>query len=633
MDFQENSEGSLVCNGVFPDLEESVRAAQEIKNILVGVYRFEANNIKMLTGEEGTETPTRNNIMKYFAEFFTRLKNTDSLLVFFSGHGCFEPQLGVGYWIASDGLKISGEEIRSIYKSPAKHVFIVSDSCYSAQIFPDVTSRYTEFLWKDTEKNVEWIRQKEKLKSRQVLASGKKDVPAGSKGNINPFCRAFMDSLKENPYRILDAQSVMNVVTQKLTPHRKGDDQTEPVGGTVSLDEDRGGQFVFRRKYSKREEEIAQAYDRIYENYKHLNIEPDALKELNRLTDVESQVDSPVIEYYKGKSKELLETIKSVGYLKKEYSERMAGIDELNTARQMETLDSLLKFIDGKNTKIKQNDEIKEIIEKINDDKEMLLTYVRAYKKWDYKSFIEKYENKSPSRLSDALLKKTHEALESMKMGHWFLGLESTVINTDLDIIYIRREYQHFYSLSLGYFIEEKIIKIIPFIKIGTSLFSFIEEEFGTAKEFTLSARFKPFLTLSAGIDIPIKWSGNAFLYFTAGHTFYFLKPDSFWEKNMGPLKFHKYNKTLGLSTIDLGWGISMASLDRQTKKKKKSIWESIQDRLTGTFFIYWSMPIKNRIEYRIEIDEKYWVLVPYRLKKSFFSIGYSIRLCLGERR
>jgi hypothetical protein len=169
---QENSEGSLICNGVFPDLEESVLAAQEIKNILVGVYHFEANNIKMLIGEEGTETPTRNNIMKYFAEFFTRLRNTDSLLVFFSGHGCFEPQLGVGYWIASDGLKISGEEIRSICKSPARHVFIVSDSCYSAKIFPDVTSDHTELTGRDTESSLDWISQKEKRKSRQVLASG-----------------------------------------------------------------------------------------------------------------------------------------------------------------------------------------------------------------------------------------------------------------------------------------------------------------------------------------------------------------------------------------------------------------------------------------------------------------------------
>ncbi len=64
---QENSEGSLVCNGVFPDLEESVRAAQEIKSILVDVYNFEANNIKMLTGEDGAEAPTRNNILKYFS--------------------------------------------------------------------------------------------------------------------------------------------------------------------------------------------------------------------------------------------------------------------------------------------------------------------------------------------------------------------------------------------------------------------------------------------------------------------------------------------------------------------------------------------------------------------------------------
>jgi hypothetical protein len=593
---QENSEGSLVCNGVFSDLEESVRAAQEIKNILVGVYRFEANNIKMLIGEEGTETPTRNNIMKYFAEFFTRLRNTDSLLVFFSWHGCFEPQLGVGYWIASDGLKISGEEIRSIYKSPAKHVFIVSDSCYSAKIFPDVTSWHTE-------SNLERIRQNEKLKSRQVLASGREKVSADSK-----FWRAFIDSMKENPDRMIDAQSIINKVKQKLAPKDKRNDQPEPVGGTVALDE--GGQFVFRRKYSKSEEEIAQAYERIHENYKQLKIDTDALKELSHLVDVTPQPDSPVIEYYRRKSKKLLENIKRVGYLKKEYAERMAGIDELNTAKQMETLDSLLAFVDdNSDINIKQNDEIKEIIEKINDDKEMLLTYVRAYKKWDYKSFIEKYENKSPSRFSDALVKKAHEALEPMKMGHWFLGLKNTLITTNLDISYMHNEYQNLSSLSLGYFIEGKMIKIIPFIEIGKSSYFFTEDEFGTVNEFTLSARFKPFLTLSAGIDVPINCSGNTFLYFSAGHTFYFLKPDSFWEKNMGPLKFNKYNKTIGLSTIDIGWGINMASSDIQAKKKKKSIWKSIQDRLTGTFFIYWSTPIKNRIEYRIEIDEKYWVL------------------------
>jgi hypothetical protein len=627
---QENSDGSLFCNGVFPDLKESVRAAQEIKSILVGIYRFEANNIKMLTGEEGTETPTRNNIMKYFAEFVTRLKDTDSLLVFFSGHGCFEPRLGVGYWIASDGLKISGEEIRSIYKSPAKHVFIVSDSCHSAQIFPDVTSWHTEFLWSDTEPNLEGILQKEKLKSRQVLASGEKDVPAGSNGNISPFCQAFIDSLKENPDRMIDAKSIMNMVKQKLALHREGDDQPEPVGGTVSRDEDRGGQFVFRRKYLKREEEIAQAYDGIHENYKQLKINPDALKELKRLTDVAHQANSPVIEYYRGKSKELLETIESIGYLKKEYAEKMVGIGELNTAKQMETLDSLLAFVDSiSDINIKQNDEIKEIIKKINDDKEMLLTYARAYKKWDYKSFIEKYENKSPSRLSDALVKKAHEALKPMKMGHWFLGLKTTFTKTAMDISYMYNEYVTLFSLSFGYFIEGEKIKIIPFIEIGNSLFSFVEDEFGTAKEFTLSARFNPLLTMSAGIDIPIKWSENMFLFFTAGHTFHFLKPDSFWEKNIGPLKFHKFNKKIGLSTIDIGLGINGPMSARQAKRKKQSIW----DRITIVIFFNWSMPIKSRIEYRIEIDEKYWVLVPYRLEKSFFRMEYSFRFWLGKRR
>lgn len=625
---RENPGDSLECNGVFPDLEESVRAAQEIKNILVGVYSFEENNVKMLTGEEGTEAPTRNNIMNYFAEFFKRLKDTDRLLVFFSGHGCFEHRLGVGYWIASDGLKISGEEIRSIYKSSARHVFIVSDSCYSAKIFPDVTSGHTE-------SNLEWIRKKEKLKSRQVLASGKEKVSAGSKGNISPFCRAFIDSLKENPDRMIDAQSIMSMVTQKLAPQRKENNQTEPVGGIVSLGEDRGGQFVFRRKYSEWEEEIAQTYDKIYNNFKQLKIDLGGeLKELKRLADVAPQADSPVIKYYRGKSKELLETIESIGYLKKLYAKKIVGIGKLNTAKQMEILDSLLAFVDNNSDiGVRQDDEIKEIIKKIKSDKEMLLAYVRAYKKADYKSFIEKYENKSPSRLSDALLKKAHEALEPMKMGHWFLDLRMTAINTDVDISYMRSEYGAFLSLSLGYFIEGKIIKIIPFIKIGNSLYSFIEDEFGTANEFTLSARFNPFLILSAGIEIPIKWSENTFLFFTAGHTFHFFKPDSFWEKNMGTLKFYKYNKTIGLSTIDLGVGMNMLFSDGQAKKKKQSIWKSIEDRLAVVYFFVWSTPIKNRIEYMIEIDGKYRVIVPYRLKKSFISMGISVRLWLGKRK
>jgi len=643
MGFRKNSEVSLLCDGVFLDLEESVRAAQEIKSILVGVYRFEENNVRMLTGKEGTEAPTRNNILNYFAEFAKQLKNTDSLLVFFSGHGCFEERLRVGYWIASDGLKISGEEIRSIYKSNAKHVFIVSDSCYSAKIFPDITSWHTEFLGRDPESNVEWIRQKEKLKSRQALASGLGKVTGGRDGNISPFCRAFIDSLKENPDRKIDAQSIMNVIIQKVSPLRERNKQPKPVGGTVSLDEDRGGQFVFQRKYSEREEEIAQTYDGIHENYKQLKINSEALKELKRLTDAVPQGDSPVIEYYIGKSKELLETIKSIGYLKKEYAEKMAGIGELNTAEQMETLDSLLAFVDNNSDiNIKQNKEIKKIIDKIKDDKVMLLAYLRAYKKSDYKSFIEKYGKEPSSRLADALLKKVHEALRPMKMGHWFLDMGLAFISTDVDISYMHYGLQHGYnglaSLAFGYFFEGKIVKIIPFVKVGTSSLSFTEEEFGTVNEFILSARFKPFVTLCAGIEIPIRWSENMFIFFDASHTFHFLRPDSFWEKNMGALNFRKYNKSIGLSTIDLGVGINFPLSVAQAKKKKRSIWRyiwrSTWGRLSIVFFFYWSTPIKNRIiEYEVEIGEKNRVIVPYRLKKSFISSGVSLRLWLGKRK
>jgi len=609
---------NLACNDIYYNLHNSVEAALEVKKVLRKYYHFEESNIRMLTDREGSHATTRNNILNTLTELKPQIQGTDSLLVFFSGHGCFENQLKIGYLVASDGLLISGAELRSIFNFRAKHVFVITDACYSGRIFPGAFKSHNYLI--KNEKLKQSMHHWEERKSRQILAASKSEVWAGEKNSINPFCKALIDSLKSNYHKKIDAQSIINEVTERIKGLNEGRNHIKtPVGGSVPILEDEGGQFIFRRLYSEKEEEISQIYKRVSIDYSESNLDLEqGQKDLTHIINFPN-TENPVIEYYRQKSEKLISTIKSIGKLKKKYADVMSNILRLSTVEQMTALDSVLSYIDDDKeiTEIKGEHEADKIISKIEDDKEMLLTYMRLSNKSEYKEFIKEYKNLK-SKFVKSKVHEVKENLEILKIRPWFLGLDLSSFSSNFDISFINNEQTFIGQFSIGHCIETAPFEIIPFIRIAQISNSVKQDNFAIYKESAFSARFRPFIIQSTGIEFHEKTilSGGTF-FVTVSHTLHFLKPVLYSETSLGQLKFKKNNNTIGLGTFDLGIGLTFGPRN------------SFSFILSTTY----SIPLKSRIEYQIELAENHWLTIPYSIKEPVLRTDISIRFWFGKKR
>jgi hypothetical protein len=146
-------------------LNNPVKDARDIQQILKDYYIID--KWEELFDEKATTEGIRN--------LFIRLKNevgeNDSVFVFHAGHGFKDEDTNTGAWIPYDAGNqtnksgwILHKEIRSYLDMlPAKHVFLISDSCYSGDLLdpkrgqPGIISDYPAAY---------------KEKSRQAMSSG-----------------------------------------------------------------------------------------------------------------------------------------------------------------------------------------------------------------------------------------------------------------------------------------------------------------------------------------------------------------------------------------------------------------------------------------------------------------------------
>jgi len=124
--------------------------ARKVKDLLIQRYGYEPEKVKYFDNDKATD----DNIMDQLKWYVVNLKAKDNLFIYFSGHGLKDDILNTAYWLPSDvgydkreiknkrerinksRLKISSHNIIDIMREcQAKHIFIVADSCFSAQLF------------------------------------------------------------------------------------------------------------------------------------------------------------------------------------------------------------------------------------------------------------------------------------------------------------------------------------------------------------------------------------------------------------------------------------------------------------------------------------------------------------------
>lgn len=147
------------------------------------------------------------------------LKKEDSLFIYFGGHGnAFSKEsYNDGYWIPYDGGNhsiaktnwLSASELSGLLKKiAAKHVLIVSDSCFSGSLLESDRQSVSSNKKK-------YLKEIYKFPIRRVLTSGSLEtVPGKSK-----FAELFIDSLENNRDIFIDILSIYMRIRDPLINH------------------------------------------------------------------------------------------------------------------------------------------------------------------------------------------------------------------------------------------------------------------------------------------------------------------------------------------------------------------------------------------------------------------------------
>jgi hypothetical protein len=181
-------------------------------------------------------------------EYRIELGDDSNLLIYYAGHGDYVEKMRKAYWHPVDAKStdstnwISADDISDNLRGmDAKHVLIISDSCYSGQLVKGQivsTSSVTESEGK--------LRDSMYSTSRTIITSGTNEPVIDDEGNGHSiFANAFLRALKDVEPNVFTAYSLFyKEILPKGSAAKRQTPQYDRLFSAGHLD----GDFVFFRK-------------------------------------------------------------------------------------------------------------------------------------------------------------------------------------------------------------------------------------------------------------------------------------------------------------------------------------------------------------------------------------------------
>jgi len=217
-----------------PDLDSlPIKDAKSIKKVLNEKYLFEKENTLELYN------PTRRDIVSAFADMSKKVTPNDNLFIFYAGHGHYEKDNDIGYWLPSDAevnnpsnWLYNDQLVADIKKIKSLHTLLVSDACFSGSIFKTRSVNMTDAS--------SFIKGKYQLPSRKAITSGTlKTVP-----NKSVFIKYLLDRLKNNEENFFSSSQLFQSLEEPVT----NNSASLPQFGVIQNVGDEGGDFIFIKK-------------------------------------------------------------------------------------------------------------------------------------------------------------------------------------------------------------------------------------------------------------------------------------------------------------------------------------------------------------------------------------------------
>ena len=279
----------------WPKLRTAVNDAEAFTKILITDYGFLQENVKTLYNQDATESNIIKNL-RYFAE---KLVPSDSLIVFYAGHGNLDKLTGKGSWVPVDGSKddttswiknTNTKDILAVIK--AKHILLISDSCFAGDIFRgglDIS----------TQKGGEYARSVFMKKSRLAMTSGGLE-PVTDQGpeNHSVFAYHLLKALENNPAEQILTSELFVKVEQGLKLDKVAQQPILDVLRQTGAEPE--GQFVFFRSKSvgsldtviaEKQKELLEAAQQQESEKKKLELQKKQIgQKKKQLKSIESQI-------------------------------------------------------------------------------------------------------------------------------------------------------------------------------------------------------------------------------------------------------------------------------------------------------------------------------------------------------
>lgn len=223
-----------------PHLVTPINDAKELAVVLGDEYGFDT---------EVLLDPTRDQIIEALDRKRKTLNETDSLLIYYAGHGYFDKDVDQAYWAPVDAGQdtyahwIIATEITGTAKAiPARHVLVISDSCYSGMLTRDATMG----AYPDLSEGDRYLAKMLQTKSRTVMSSGGNEPVADSDApghfsNHSVFANALLQNLSQPPAMEFTGEQLFVDLKQQVAGRSQQVPEYNPIRDSLHD----GGDFIF----------------------------------------------------------------------------------------------------------------------------------------------------------------------------------------------------------------------------------------------------------------------------------------------------------------------------------------------------------------------------------------------------
>ena len=218
-----------------PDLETAVNDARSMAKLLGERYGFQ---IELLLDRKATKRA----IYEALRSLASSTKPDDSVLIYYAGHGDLDRTYDDGWWIPVDAQ--GGDPVtyfdnvqiqKSMRSMKARHILLISDSCYSGTLFGQarampqvIDDKYYLNLYNE--------------KSRWGMTSGNKTpVADDGTGGHSIFAYQLLKELSKNENPYISTQEIYT----RIAPIVSNNSEQVPICRPIRNTGDQGGEFVF----------------------------------------------------------------------------------------------------------------------------------------------------------------------------------------------------------------------------------------------------------------------------------------------------------------------------------------------------------------------------------------------------